>query len=213
MANKINVKLILELRKANMSRNEIAATRHTSKNSVSDVIHLSDELGITYDDVADIDADTVYRMFYPDKYATELLYTNPDYEYVHKELTRVGVNLKLLWNEYKDKCASANTLPMGYTKFCSGYGEFTVENKLTNHLEHKPGVITEVDWSGPTMSYIDTSTGEVVTVYLFVGTLPYSQYSYVEPTRDMKMDSFIRCHIHMYEFFGGVTTRLVYDNL
>ena len=83
MANKINVKLILELRKANMSRNEIAATRHISKNSVSEVIHLSDDLGITYDDVADIDADTVYRMFYPDKYATELLYTNPDYEYVH----------------------------------------------------------------------------------------------------------------------------------
>ena len=213
MANKINVKLILELRKANMSRNEIAATRHISKNSVSEVIHLSDELGITYDDVADMDADTVYRMFYPDKYATELLYTNPDYEYVHKELTRVGVNLKLLWKEYKDKCASANTLPMGYTKFCSGYSDFTVENKLTNHLEHKPGVITEVDWSGPTMSYVDTSTGEVVTVYLFVGTLPYSQYSYVEPARDMKMDSFIRCHIHMYEFFGGVTTRLVCDNL
>lgn len=213
MANKINVKLILELRKANMSRNEIAATRHMSKSSVSEVIHLSDELGITYDDVTDVDADTVYRMFYPDKYATELLYTNPDYEYVHKELTRVGVNLKLLWNEYKDKCASAHTLPMGYTKFCSGYNDFTVENKLTNHLEHKPGVITEVDWSGPTMSYVDTSTGEVVTVYLFVGTLPYSQYSYVEPTRDMKMDSFIRCHIHMYEFFGGVTTRLVCDNL
>ena len=64
MANKINVKLILELRKANMSRNEIAATRHISKNSVSEVIHLSDELGITYDDVADMDADTVYRMFF-----------------------------------------------------------------------------------------------------------------------------------------------------
>ena len=129
MANKINVKLILEHRKANMSRNEIAATRHMSKSSVSEVIHLSDELGITYDDVTDVDADTVYRMFYPDKYATELLYTNPDYEYVHKELTRVGVNLKLLWNEYKDKCASAHTLPMGYTKFCSGYNDFTVENK------------------------------------------------------------------------------------
>ena len=52
-----------------------------------------------------------------------------------------------------------------------------------------------------------------MTVYLFVGTLPYSQYSYVEPCRDMKMDSFIRAHIHMYGFFGGVATRLVCDNL
>lgn len=103
MANKINVKLILELRKAGMSRNNIAATRHMSRRSVSDVMHLSDELNITYDDVANLDADTVYRMFYPDKYAVETLYANPNYEYVHKELTRIGVNLKLLWEEYKDK--------------------------------------------------------------------------------------------------------------
>jgi hypothetical protein len=37
MANKINVKLILELRAANMTRNGIATTRHMSKNSVGDV--------------------------------------------------------------------------------------------------------------------------------------------------------------------------------
>lgn len=102
---------------------------------------------------------------------------------------------------------------MGYTKFCNGYADYTIVNKLTNHLENKPGVKAEVDWSGPTMSYIDTSTGEVITVYLFVGTLPYSQYSYVEPTLDMKMDSFIRAHVHMYEFFEGVPTRLICDNL
>lgn len=96
MARKINVKLILELRKAGLSRNMIAATRHMSKNSVGDVIHISNERGITYDDVSDLDEDTVYRMFYPDKHATENLYHQPDYEYVHKELKRVGVTLKLL---------------------------------------------------------------------------------------------------------------------
>ena len=29
---------------------------------------------------------------------------------------------------------------MGYTKFCDGYTDFTIGNKLTNHLLHKPGV-------------------------------------------------------------------------
>ena len=46
MANKINVKLILELRASELSRNTIAATRHIAKHSVSDVIHISDEKGI-----------------------------------------------------------------------------------------------------------------------------------------------------------------------
>ncbi len=213
MANKIQVKLILELRSAGMSRNKIAETRHISTHSVSDVFHIADDKHITYPDIQALSDEEVYRMFYPDKYAIENLYEEPDYEKIHHELSRVGVTLKLLWKEYKDKCAEQNTIPMGYTKFCNEYGEFTVSNKLTNHLENKPGVKTEVDWSGPTMSYVDRSTGEIITVYLFVATLPYSQYSYVEPTLDMKMDSFIRCHIRMFEYFDGVTTRLVSDNL
>lgn len=213
MANKINVKLILELRAAGLSRNVIASTRHISKHSVSDVMHIADEKGIAYDDVKLLPEETVYRIFFPDKYAVEELYEQPDYEYVHQELKKVGVTLKLLWQEYQDKCKYSSRIPMGYTKFCNGYSDHTIVNKLTNHLEHKPGVVTEVDWSGPTMSYVDTSTGEVMTVYLFVGTLPYSQYSYVEPTSDMKMDTFIRCHIRMYEYFEGVTTRLICDNL
>ena len=213
MANKINVKLILELRAAGLSRNTIASTRHISKHSVSDVMHIADEKGITYDDVKSLPEEAVYRMFFPDKYAVEELYEQPDYEYIHQELKKVGVTLKLLWQEYQDKCKSGIKIPMGYTKFCKGYADHTIVNNLTNHLEHKPGVVTEVDWSGPTMSYVDTSTGEIITVYLFVGTLPYSQYSYVEPTLDMKMDTFIRCHIRMYEYFAGVTTRLVCDNL
>ena len=143
----------------------------------------------------------------------ENLYDKPDYEYVHQELKRTGVTLKLLWQEYQDKCRASGNIPMGYTKYCHGYSEYTIVNKLTNHLEHKPGVAVEVDWSGPTMAYVDTSTGEDRDRIPVCRDKPYSQYSYVEPCRDMKMDSFIRAHIHMYGFFGGVATRLVCDNL
>lgn len=213
MANKINVKLILELLDAGMSRNSIASTRHMSRSSVSEVIHISDERNIRFSDVRNLDENDIYRMFFPEKHAVENMYHDPDYDYIHKELKKVGVTLKLLWNEYKDSCGTDNAIPMGYTKFCEGYGSYTINNRLTNHLEHKPGIITEVDWSGPTMSYVDIDTGEVITVYLFVATLPYSQYSYVEACLDMKQDTWLRCHIHMYEFFGGITVRTVCDNL
>ena len=213
MAKKINVKLILELRGNGMGRNAIARTRHISVNSVGDVFHKADEHGISYEDVRDMDEDSVYRMFYPDKFVQESMYARPDYGYVHQELKRVGVTLKLLWQEYQDRCRAAGSIPMGYTKYCKGYSDYTIVNRLTNHLEHKPGDAVEVDWSGPVMEYVDTATGEAVKVYLFVATLPYSQYSYVEPCRDMKMDSFIRAHVHMYQYFGGVATRLICDNL
>ena len=60
---------------------------------------------------------------------------------------------------------------------------------------------------------ITKADGEEIKVYLFVSCLSYSRYAYVEPTLDMKMDTWIRCNIHMYEHFGGVPIRTVCDNL
>ena len=146
MARKINVKLILELRDAGMSRSSIASTRKFSRNSVSDVFNIADEKRITFDDVRNMSDEEAYRLFYPDKYVNEIMYADPDYEYVHKELSKVGVTLKLLHEEYVDKCHAENTIPMAKTKFNEGYNEYTAENNLTNHLEHKPGGRCEVDW-------------------------------------------------------------------
>lgn len=72
--------------------------------------------------------------------------------------------------------------------------------------------MADVWWTGLTRLCTLSNTGEIITVYLFVGTLPYSQYSYVEPCLNMKMNIFIECHVRMYEYFGGVPTRTISDN-
>ena len=77
MAKKISVKLILELRGSGMGRNAIARTRHISVNSVGDVFHKADENGISYEDVRDMDEDSVYRMFYPDKFVQDPCMPDP----------------------------------------------------------------------------------------------------------------------------------------
>ena len=51
MANRINVKLILELRSGGMSQNEIAQTRHMSKTSVSTVVNIAKEKAISFEDI------------------------------------------------------------------------------------------------------------------------------------------------------------------
>ena len=63
------------------------------------------------------------------------------------------------------------------------------------------------------MTIVDRNTGEVIPVFLFVATLPYSQYSYVEPCLNMKENTWLRCNVNMFEFFGGTTVRVVCDNL
>lgn len=47
-----------------------------------------------------------------------VFYGLPDYEYVNKELKRTGLlTLKLLWQEYKDRCKAAGNIPVGYAKY------------------------------------------------------------------------------------------------
>lgn len=213
MARKIKVKLILQLRDQGMSRKEIARTRKMSMTSVCEVFDIADERKIVYGDVATSEDDEAYRLFYPDKHLQQSAFGEPDWDYIHKECARIGVTLKLLHKEYRDKCINSGTIPMGYTRFCEGYSTFTIKNRLTKNFEHKAAERCEVDWAGPKMQIIDEFSGEVIKVCLFVGVLPFSQYAYVEPTLDMKQRSWLWCHVHMYAFFGGVPIRTVCDNL
>lgn len=198
MANKINVKLIMELKASGLSQNLIAKTRHISKTSISDVLNIAKEKQIFYEAIKDKPDDEVYRLFYPDKFSAEVMFKTPDYEYVHNELKKVGVTLKLLHQEYKDACFKEGTIAVGYTKFTEDYKAHTTKCNLSNHLHHKPGQAVEVDWSGSLMQVINRDTGEVEKAHLFVATLPYIVSTLMSSQPKMKskilgLDAIIIC--------------------
>ena len=72
--------------------------------------------------------------------------------------------------------------------------------------------LIEVDWAGDPAQITDPDTGEIIPAFLFVGVMTYSQYPYVEAFINEKQRSWITAHVHMYEYFGGVTRILVPDN-
>lgn len=71
----------------------------------------------------------------------------------------------------------------------------------------------EVDWAGQTAFLVDSDTGGRIPAYIFVATLPSSQYTYVEAFLSQNQECWTTAHIHAYEFFGGVTKVLIPDNL
>lgn len=81
------------------------------------------------------------------------------------------------------------------------------------HLNHKPGEVLQVDWAGDTASVIDTDTGEVIPAYVFVATLPYSGYSYLEAFFSMNQEAWTTAHVNACKYFGGVTRIIQCDNL
>ena len=136
----------------------------------------------------------------------------PDFNYIQKELLRNGVNKKLLWTEYLEECRQSGDEPLMYSQFCYYIQQDEQKRRATMHINRKPGEQIEVDWAGDPAQITDPDTGRIIPAFLFVGVMTYSQYPYVEAFINEKQRSWITAHVHMYEYFGGVTRILVPDN-
>ena len=212
MVRKIKAKLVLRLRAEGLTGRQIAA-QGMSRTSVAAVIDAADREGIGWDDVTELDEADVYARLFPGRGEHESVHAQPDWDKVHRELAKVGVTLKLLHGEYADACRAKGETAMGYDRFCKSYGHHVLVIGAASRVGHKAGQTVEVDWSGKTMALTDPVTGAMTRVYLFVGTLPFSRYSFVEPTLDMRQDTWLRANAAMFDWFGGSVPRIVPDNL
>jgi transposase len=78
-------------------------------------------------------------------------------------------------------------------------------------LSFAPGECAQVDWG----LYGSVAVGETRRkLSFFVMVLCYSRMSYVEFTLSQKMEQFLACHQHAFEFFGNrVPEKIMVDNL
>ena len=97
------------------------------------------------------------KFLFPDrKVSKNVIYAEPDYPYIHKELSKKGVTLTLLWNEYCERCRSNGEIPYMSTQFCDKYRRWAKVTKATMRINHKPGETMQVDWAGGTIRKKET---------------------------------------------------------
>jgi len=133
----------------------------------------------------------------------------PDWEQVHKERRKKGVTLLLLWREYREVHPNG----LGHSQFCYWYAEYVKKISPVMRQAHKAGEKTFVDYAGMTMPWMDPLTGEIHEAQIFVGSLGASQFTFAEATATQQLPDWFQSHIHMFEFFGGVSEIVVPDNL
>jgi transposase len=208
----ITYREILRLRSLGYSQRQIAASVRSSRDTVSDIFRLADEHNLTWPPESTITDKALKMLFYPNSTSASSR-REPDYNYIHNELAKDGVTLSLLWSEYCELCHSEGKMPYMSTQFYDKYSKWAKVTKATMRLKHKPGNAIQVDWAGSTLDIHDSVTGETITAYLFVSVLPYSCYAYVEPCLNMKSETWITCHVNMYNYFGGATRLIIPDNL
>ena len=198
-----------------LSQRKVAATHGVSRNTVSLYLRKARDQGwLTLKDLDALDAAAVTQnlpqIAAPSRDAT---FKMPDFDYVHSELAKAHVTLKLLWEEYVEQCRQCNERFYMETQFRRHYHLHAKIHKATIRLEHKPALSLEVDWGGTRIAFFDAGSAKMSQASLFVAVLPCSGIIYVEPFRDEKLPSWIAGHVHAFQYLGGVPKALVPDNL
>ena len=209
----VNYKEILRLSHEGYSQRQLESSLHCSRHTIREVLTVAKENGITYPLDDSLSNEQLEAILFPEKRSSVGQYLEPDFTYIHKELAKPKVTLTLLWDEYRRKAEALGKRPYMPTQFGDKYRAWARITKATMRIHHKPGDAMEVDWAGQTLPIYDSVTGEEFPAYLFIAVLSCSGYTYAEATSDMKLENWLNCHIHAYEYFGGVTRLLIPDNL
>lgn len=203
---------ILRFYFSGVSQRKISEMLAISRNTVSKVVNAAKGQNVTWDILSSCSEHEIREKLFPKK-DEEVFYNQPDFEEYAFELRKKGVTKKLLWEEYVTLSYAENKIPLQYSQFCLRLNQFLEQSKATMILQHHPGEKVEVDWAGQTLSMVNDETGELIKGYLFVATLPFSQYSYAEVTLDMKQETWIQAHVNLFNYLGGVPSMIVCDNL
>jgi transposase len=98
----------------------------------------------------------------------------PDWTASARELKSPGVNLMVLWEEYRQVHPDG----YGYSRFCDLYREFERRLSPVMRQHHIAGEKVFVDYSGKKIAIVDPATGEVREG---CATMPVSRTSIITP--------------------------------
>lgn len=145
----------------------------------------------------------------PPPVRTSNISTVEPYRGVVKKLVDQGVEMVAIHNRLARN--------HGYTGSYTSVRRFVAklspkESEVFVRIETPPGQEAQVDFGG-VGKMRDPKSGKLRNAHCFVMTLSCSRHQYVEFVFDQKIETWIACHRHGFEFFGGVPNEVVIDNL
>ena len=191
------------------SQREVGRVLGLSQSTVNEYVRRFRASGLAWPISPDTDDGTVEARLFTDHAPPTGVRPMPDWSALHAELKRKGVTLQLLWIEYKQGAPDGYQ----YTQFCRHYHAWA--DTLTPVLRqlHVAGEKCFVDYAGLTMPIVDALTGDIREAEIFVGALGASHLIFVEATWTQSLADWIASHVHMVEYFGGVSALYIPDNL
>ncbi len=206
------VREILRLKFSEQKSNRlIGSIVHRSKSTIATYVDRATDAGLTiFTDIEKLSDEELKTKIFPFKnidVGAENIQI--DFEYIHKELKRKHVTLKLLWKEGREK----NPDLCNYSHYCDLYRAWKNDQKISMRQIHRGGEKMFIDYAGTTVPITNPKTGEIREAQIFIAALGLSHYTYIEATWSQTSIEFLTSNINAFKYFDGCSEILVPDNL
>lgn len=206
---RMNLRMIKEALRlkydARLSHERIAQALHISKGVVAKYVGLAEAAGLAnWATISSMDEQALQaRLLNRGPKHSQVVM--PDFARMHRELSRKGVTLMLLWEEYV--AAHPGQRTWGRTQFFEHYRAFAQSLRRSMRQVHRAGEKLFVDYAGPTIGVRDGGRANV-----FVAALGASSYTFACATPSQKLADWIEGLVRALEFMQGVPQLIVPDN-
>lgn len=193
-----------------LSARQVSASLKIAHSTVGEYLRRAEQAGLDWTQAEELSESELAERLFPPKQARVQKHPEPDWSKIEVELQQKGVTRMLLWQEYRDEYLDGYS----YSQFCVRFRRWLkTQTKTVMRIPKKAGEEVQVDYAGLTVPVIDPKTGETQEMQVFVGVLGASGYIYCEAHRSQSLPNWIRAHVHMFAFFGGVPLIVRPDNL
>jgi transposase len=207
----MEIRQLLQLKMNGESNRSCAELLQINRNTINAYVVVIKETSLAYDQLF-LKTDLELRELFPQADTKDATRYKTLIEYlpqVYADRSLPGFTLRNCWTSYKE------TYPTGYgfTQFADHYKRLYKRKKASMVQVHVAGETVFVDYAGKKAKIVDKETGEIIEVELFVGILPWSNYTFVEASYSQKKEDFIGSMNRCLSFFGGSPIAVVSDNL
>ncbi len=205
------IKEVLRLHfESGLGQRPIGRALGLSRTTVGDYLRRATAAGLSWPLPNSLSEQQIYhRLFPPSAMISATGRRVPDWAHIHTELKRDGVTLMLLREEYQ----SGSDQTYRYSHFCELYRQWAGKQRISMRQIHKAGEKLFVDYAGQSLPIVNPHTGEIHEAQIFVAVLGASNYTFAEATRSQSLSDWLGSHRRALEFFGGVPSIIVPDNL
>ncbi len=199
------LRLVLDCKLSNRKTGE---SLRIGRTTVDEYVRRASAAGLTWPLPSELDDAELESLLFPPAPSRIVLRPELDFIWIHDQLKQPGVNLSLLWYEYREKHPDGYQ----YSAFCAHYRRWQSNHSLSMRQVHRAGEKTFSDFAGTKIPVVDSATGEVRYAHLFVTALGASGFGFGAAFWSEDTEAWCQGHIQAFEYFGGAPQLIVPDN-